>query len=176
MGMPSPVVQHAMSRDGLDPSVMDGDHNLPEPRCVLLQDDPTYSKYFKMLKLGLSMGGVKNAMESDGIDPFIMDGDHNALVSSSRRRYDNNDSWQTNPVRRFNFELDVPRRASGSLSHARAFCFFAISGGQSIFSRHELTLHFQSPTPSQILLETEGLIGTLDVHIGILGHLLKCYV
>ena len=85
MGMPLPAVQHAMARDGLDPSVMDGDHNLPEPRCVPLKDDPTYSKYFKMLKLGLPMGAVKNAMERDGIDPSIMDGDHNAPVSSASR-------------------------------------------------------------------------------------------
>ena len=85
MSMPLLAVQHAMARDGLDPSVMDGDHNLPEPRCVPLKDDPTYSKYFKMLKLGLPMGAVKNAMERDGIDPSIMDGDHNAPVSSSSR-------------------------------------------------------------------------------------------
>ena len=37
---------------------------------------------------------------------------------------------------------------------------------QSIFSLHELALHFQSSTPSQIVLETEWLIGTLDVHVG----------
>lgn len=86
MGMPLPVVQHAMTRDGLDPSVMDGDHNLPEPQAVPLKEDPAYSKYFKMLKLGLPMGAVKNAMERDGIDPSVMDGDHNAPVRSSTSR------------------------------------------------------------------------------------------
>ena len=93
VGMPLPAVQHAMTRDGLDASVMDGDHNqpapLPKPDGVPLKDDPAYAKYFKMLKLGLPLGAVKNAMERDGIDPTVMDGDHNAPISSTSN---NNDS------------------------------------------------------------------------------------
>jgi hypothetical protein len=107
MGMPLPVVQHAMSRDGLDPSVMEGDHNLPEKRCMPLQDDPTYSKYFKMLKLGLPMGVVKNAMESVGIDPYIMDGDHNALVSSSRTASSSINIKQKGTHRRTRLHWDI---------------------------------------------------------------------
>ena len=83
VGMPMPAVQHAMTRDGLDPAVMDGDHNKPAPDPaaasspgVPLRDDPDYAKYFRMLKLGLPMGAVKNAMERDGKDPSVMDGDH----------------------------------------------------------------------------------------------------
>jgi hypothetical protein len=38
-----------------------------------LKDDPTYSKYFKMKKMGLPSAAVKNAMERDGMDPAIMD-------------------------------------------------------------------------------------------------------
>ena len=76
-----------MTRDGLDSSVMDGDHNMPAPLPKLqggvpLKDDPAYGKYFKMLKLGLPMGAVKNAMERDGVDPSVMDGDPNAPVPS----------------------------------------------------------------------------------------------
>lgn len=84
VGMPLPAVQHAMTRDGFDPAIMDGDHNLPapepvpEPRGVPLKQDPAYAKYFKMLKLGLPMGAVKNAMERDGLDPSVMDCDHDA--------------------------------------------------------------------------------------------------
>ena len=79
MSMPLLAVQHAMARDGLDPSVMDGDHNLPEPQCVPLND------YSKMLDVGLPKDAVKNAMTMDGIDPSIMDGVHNAPVSSASR-------------------------------------------------------------------------------------------
>jgi hypothetical protein len=38
-----------------------------------LKDDPEYSKYFKMKKMGLPLGAIKNAMERDGMDPAIMD-------------------------------------------------------------------------------------------------------
>ena len=57
------AVQNAMQRDGVDPSIMDLDHeksvasqlNKEEEELVdkgpPLKDDPTYSKYFKMLKM-----------------------------------------------------------------------------------------------------------------------------
>jgi len=44
---------------------------------VALKDDPNYSKYFRMLKVGMPMDVVKHAMARDGIDADIMDGDHN---------------------------------------------------------------------------------------------------
>lgn len=94
MGMPLPVVKHAMSRDGVDPSIMDDNNSKPASMAatsfggggggVALKDDPAYTKYFKMLKLGLPMGAVKNAMERDGVDSSVMDGDHNAPTPSSR--------------------------------------------------------------------------------------------
>jgi hypothetical protein len=65
-----------MTRDDLDPSVMDGDHNKPAGG-IPLKEDPKFQRYFRMLAMGLPMGAVKNAMERDGLDPAIMDGDHN---------------------------------------------------------------------------------------------------
>jgi Formin Homology 2 Domain/Subunit CCDC53 of WASH complex len=79
VGMPMEVVKHAMTRDGLDPSVMDGDHN--KPAGIPLKDDPEYSKYFRMLKIGLPMEAVKHAMERDGLDSAVMDQDHELPVS-----------------------------------------------------------------------------------------------
>ena len=76
VGMSMDVVKHAMTRDDLDPSVMDGDHNKPAGG-IPLKEDPKFERYFKMLAMGLPMGAVKNAMERDGLDPAIMDGDHN---------------------------------------------------------------------------------------------------
>lgn len=50
MGLPMPAVKHAMTRDGLDPDVMDGDHSKPAGgSSVPLKEDPTYAKYFKMV-------------------------------------------------------------------------------------------------------------------------------
>jgi len=89
IGLPMDVVKHAMARDGLDPGVMDGDHNKPTKQDeggMPLKDDPRYEKYFKMLKLGLPLGAVKNAMERDGEDPSVMDGDHNAPASSGEKK------------------------------------------------------------------------------------------
>ncbi|KAL7533786.1 hypothetical protein ACHAXR_007441, partial [Thalassiosira sp. AJA248-18] len=116
-GMPLPAVQHSMTRDGLDATVMEGNHNLPaqSPKQskgnqggggsgVPLKQDPTYTKYFKMLKLGLPMGAVKNAMERDGLDPKIMDGDHNAPISMS------NDDGHSNVDAAKRREKDTHRR------------------------------------------------------------------
>ena len=51
MGLPMPAVKHAMTRDGLDPDVMDGDHSKPAAGGggVPLKEDPKYTKYFKMV-------------------------------------------------------------------------------------------------------------------------------
>lgn len=85
VGMPMPVVKHAMTRDGVDPSVLDGDHNKPAGygTGVPLKHDPTYARYFKMLNIGLPMGAVKNAMERDGLDASVMDRDHNLPANVS---------------------------------------------------------------------------------------------
>merc|ERR1712085_145296 len=93
MGLPLGAVQNAMQRDGIDPSIMDLD---PEKSVASqldtkeepvddgppLKDDPTYVKYFKMLKMGLPMGAVKNAMERDGLNASIMHLDPGKSVAS----------------------------------------------------------------------------------------------
>jgi len=90
MGLPLQVVKHALTRDGFDSEIMDGDHNQPagsmsEPDGVPLKDDPRYTKYFKMIKMGLPMGAVKNAMDRDGEDATVMDGDHNAPAKGGNK-------------------------------------------------------------------------------------------
>lgn len=90
--MPKGAVQNAIERDGEDPTIMDLD---PEKSVASqlnkeeevddgppLKDDPKYSKYFKMLKMGLPKGAVQNAMERDGEDPSIMDLDPEKSVAS----------------------------------------------------------------------------------------------
>eukprot|EP00804_Cyclotella_cryptica_P030487 CCRYP_008544-RD/>CCRYP_008544-RD protein AED:0.19 eAED:0.19 QI:217/0.8/0.83/1/0.8/0.83/6/602/2020 len=112
VGMPLPAVQHAMTRDGLDPSIMEYDHNkpAPEPKSegVPLKEDPAYEKYFKMLKLGLPMGAVKNAMERDGLDSSIMDGDHNAPASSQISDSPATKKRQKDTHRRTRLHWDTP--------------------------------------------------------------------
>ena len=93
-GLPAGAVKNALARDGLDPSILDLD---PERSVASqlnggnedeldtgppLKDDPKYSKYFKMAKMGLPVGAVKNAMVRDGMDPSIMDLDPEKSVAS----------------------------------------------------------------------------------------------
>lgn len=90
------AVKNAMTRDSEDPSIMDLD---PEKSVASqlkqeeeeeedvdksppLKDDPKYTKYFKMLKMGLPKGAVQNAMTRDGEDPSIMDLDPEKSVAS----------------------------------------------------------------------------------------------
>lgn len=87
VGMPKEVVKHAMQRDGLDPSVMDGDVSKPAGG-VPLKEDPTYQKYFKMLKIGMPMEAVKHAMQRDGLDSAVMDQDHSLPVSKATQAPD----------------------------------------------------------------------------------------
>lgn len=95
MGLPLEAVKHALTRDGFDSAIMDGDHNRPAGAGsdddegedgVPLKEDPKYAKYFKMLKMGLPLGAVKNAMERDGEDSTILDGDHNAPVKGKKKK------------------------------------------------------------------------------------------
>ena len=106
VGMPEEVVRHAMTRDGVDPDLLNGqvhtsvgssitsptrnqDTKHVSSRTVINQDpinvslnsaplkeDPMYQKYFKMLKMGLPPDAVKHSMVRDGVDPSVLDGIH----------------------------------------------------------------------------------------------------
>ena len=52
---------------------------------IPLKDCKEYSKYFKMLKMGLPMGAVKNALQRDGKDPGIMDLDPEKSLASQMK-------------------------------------------------------------------------------------------
>jgi hypothetical protein len=80
LGLPVGAAKNAMHRDGKDPSIMDLDPNKSLKsqtknevidNGVAIKDDPEYTKYFKMLTMGLPMGAVKNALERDGKDPSV---------------------------------------------------------------------------------------------------------
>jgi len=44
----------------------------PAPTTIKLKDDPQYSKYFKMLKMGLPVGAAVNKAVQDGLDAGLM--------------------------------------------------------------------------------------------------------
>ena len=67
-----------------------------------LKEDPTYERYFRMLKMGLPMGAVQNAMQHAGLDPSIMDLDpdksleyHKAVAASEAKKKKKNYALST---------------------------------------------------------------------------------
>jgi hypothetical protein len=84
MGIPAGAVKNKMTQDGVDPSVLDlgGDAfeptlNKKKAHTLLLKDDVKYSKYFKMLTVGLPPDAVKHRMVQDNVDPTVLDMDLN---------------------------------------------------------------------------------------------------
>lgn len=82
MGLPEGAVRNAMERDGVDSSVLDLNREkslnfqrgaASDDEGVPLKEDPEWSKYFKMIQMGLPMGAVKNAVDRDGKDPSVLD-------------------------------------------------------------------------------------------------------
>jgi len=112
VGMPMEVVKHAMERDGVEPSIMDGDHNKPAgfDSGVPLKDDPKYTKYFKMLKMGLPMGAVKNSLERDGLDPSVMDQDHNLPANNTEANKAKEENKPKDTHRRTRLHWDTVRK------------------------------------------------------------------
>lgn len=103
MGLPIGAVKNALQRDGKDPSSIDVDinqsaytHSEPAEKSdeddTALKDDPQYSKYFRMLKMGLPIGAVKNALQRDGKDPAIIDLDPDKSIRSQAEPVDKVDS------------------------------------------------------------------------------------
>ncbi|KAL3945643.1 MAG: hypothetical protein SGBAC_000299 [Bacillariaceae sp.] len=88
MGMPLGAVKNALVRDGKDPTIIDLDPGKSlksqigpqEDAGVALEDDPEYTKYFKMISMGLPVDAVKNALTRDGKDPGVMDLDPSKSV------------------------------------------------------------------------------------------------
>lgn len=85
-GIPAPAVKAKMTQEGYDPELLDNKPtdlaplDIPkksnieaEQEMVACKDHPIYSKYFKMLKVGLPLANVKAKMEQEGYDPTILD-------------------------------------------------------------------------------------------------------
>ncbi|RLN91148.1 hypothetical protein BBJ28_00020992 [Nothophytophthora sp. Chile5] len=87
MGLPEGAVRQKMKTEGVDERALDlgGDALLSEltgrANDVKLQDDPTYAKYFKMLKMGLPEGAVRQKMLTENVDPRALELGPDATVS-----------------------------------------------------------------------------------------------
>ncbi|OWY97169.1 Formin like protein, partial [Phytophthora megakarya] len=89
MGLPDGAVRQKMKTDGVDERALElgGDalvSQLAGPtsdNSIKLKDDPTYSKFFKMLTMGLPEGAVRQKMKTEGVDERALDLGGDALVS-----------------------------------------------------------------------------------------------
>ncbi|KAE9416847.1 hypothetical protein Angca_006566, partial [Angiostrongylus cantonensis] len=56
------------------PSVKNKSESHEPTKCVVLvKDDPAFTKYFRMLKLGVVEAAVKLKMQSEGVDPSLLE-------------------------------------------------------------------------------------------------------
>ncbi|KAL0584898.1 hypothetical protein ABG067_005342 [Albugo candida] len=67
---------------------------------ILLNDHPIFSKYFKMLRLGLPKGAVRQKMISDGVDPGALDLGGEASISQLKTSAISNDQQIKAPSNR----------------------------------------------------------------------------
>jgi hypothetical protein len=93
VGLPKSMVKTKVEQEGLDPSMMDKDPEEKIPlndavqpaQQVAVQDHPKYSKFFKMLKVGLPKSMVKTKMEQEGLDPSFIDKDPEEKIPAEER-------------------------------------------------------------------------------------------
>ena len=55
-------------------------------------DDERFSKYFKMLKMGVPLQAVKNKMKAEGLDDSVLDNPDAPAAGNSEVIEDDNDS------------------------------------------------------------------------------------
>merc|ERR1712238_593425 len=94
MGMAREQVLHSMKRDEKDPRILELDPNKSLKSQQLettgdvdgppLKDDPEFSKYFKMIKMGIPREQALHAMKRDEKDPKILDLDPNKSLKSQQ--------------------------------------------------------------------------------------------
>lgn len=110
MHVPRLAVEAKMAQEGLDPTVLDLDPNSPAPaggeseadgdtaslggfsEGVPLENDPTYAKYFKMLKVRIPRPSVEAKMRSEGLDPAVLDLDRSLPLPASMKPNNNNNN------------------------------------------------------------------------------------
>jgi hypothetical protein len=85
VGLPVAAVKIKMESEGVDPSYLDKDPNemIPleaEVPMVAVAEHPKYTKYFKMLKVGLGKDAIKVKMAQEGVDPSYLDKEPTDMV------------------------------------------------------------------------------------------------
>jgi hypothetical protein len=92
-GISITAVQNKMTAEGLDCSLINKDPfemipiNLTPDNLVAVSEHPIYSKYFKMLKIGLSKDAVKAKMIQENVNPDYLDKNPSELVDKLQKNH-----------------------------------------------------------------------------------------
>lgn len=95
VGLPKDAVKAKMTQEGVDPDILDKDPTelvskidskvagtrSDHGKMVAVSEHPKYSKYFRMLKVGLPKPAVKAKMTQEGVDPSFLDKDPDTLIA-----------------------------------------------------------------------------------------------
>ena len=94
VGLPKEKVRQRMQEEGKNVDYLDmepsdlvplAEQAAPDPNAaasmVPVAEHPTYSKYFRMLKVGLPKDAIKSKMQQEGADPSFLDKDPAELVA-----------------------------------------------------------------------------------------------
>jgi hypothetical protein len=76
----------ALGKKLADESLAHEEPGRASPHKVPVSQHPVYSKYFKMLKMGVPRSGVEQKLQTDGLDISIIDLDPTTLVTLKERR------------------------------------------------------------------------------------------
>jgi hypothetical protein len=99
VGLPTEAVKAKMKLEGVNPDILDKDPSdlIPldeekkaeeDVKKVPISEHPIYSKFFKMLKVGLPAHVIKNKMQLEGVDPSMIDRDPNELIPLEDKKSD----------------------------------------------------------------------------------------
>jgi hypothetical protein len=91
VGLPKEAIKVKMQQEGVNPSYLDKDPSELVPidesgAKVPVSEHPQYTKYFKMLKVGLPKEAIKAKMQQEGVDPSYLDKDPSELVPLSESK------------------------------------------------------------------------------------------
>lgn len=93
VGVPLDSIKGKMVAEGLDPKILEKDPNelIPlqdedEGPKVPVSEHPVYSKFFKMLKVGLPMHMIKAKMEAEGVNASMIEKDPNELIPLEEKK------------------------------------------------------------------------------------------
>jgi hypothetical protein len=93
VGVPLEIVKSKAKLEGLNPDTLEKDPTEMVPKeeevkMIPVSEHPAYSKFFKMLKVGLPLHVIKMKMETEGVNSSMIEKDPNELIPLEEQKAD----------------------------------------------------------------------------------------